>query len=190
MGAFIVNFQLRSDSLPAVQSAMSKLVTTSAYVSPPKNGWITVYDAASDSQDDALIRRIGEGLSRAAKTDVFCFMVHDSDIASYWLYQCGRLVDQFNSAPDYFGDVSEEIREAGRGNTDVLIPLCVPGTTREQIETVIHPEEGFPAFAENILVSLADLLGVDERRISLGFEYFEQDGESILDDASEFKRVG
>jgi hypothetical protein len=58
-----------------------------------KNGWITVYDAASDAQDDALIRRIAEGLSRAAKTDVFGFIVHDSDLAGYWLYQCGKLVD-------------------------------------------------------------------------------------------------
>jgi hypothetical protein len=190
MGAFIVNFQIRCDSLPEVRSAMLKLVTTSAYISPPKNGWITVYDAASDGQDDVLIRSIAEGLSCAAKTDVFGFIVHDSDIAGYWLYQNGTLVDQFNSAPDYFGDVGEEICEAGRGNTDVLFPLCVPGTTREQIDAVIHPEDGFPAFAEEILAALAQLLGIDEGRISLGFEYFEQEGEGILDDASEFASVG
>jgi hypothetical protein len=86
--------------------------------------------------------------------------------------------------------VSEEICEAVRGNSNILIPLCVPGTTREQIDAVIHPQDGFPAFAEEILIALAQLLGVDEGRISLGFEYFEQDGESILDDASEFERVG
>lgn len=190
MGAFIVNFQIRCHSLPAVRSAMEKLVTTAAYVSPSKNGWITVYDAASDEQDDALICRIAAGISRAAKTDVFGFIVHDSDFAGYWLYRCGSVVDQFNSAPDLFEEVSEETREACRGKTDVLWPLCVPGTTRAQIDAVIHPEDDFPVFAEKILTDLAPLLGIDNRRISLGFEYFERHGRRILADASEFARVG
>ncbi len=168
---------------------MENLATSSAYVSQPKNGWITVYDEEADSQDNEVICGIAEGLSRAVNTDVFGFLVHDSDIAAYWLFTSGKLADQFNSAPDYFGDVSDEERDATRGDTDALLALCVPGTTAEMVDAVIHPEAEFPAMADEILFFLAGLLGIEENRIGLSFEYFEDDGEGILGDVSEFERV-
>jgi hypothetical protein len=190
MGAFIVNYQVRADSLAAVRDVLEKMVTARACVSPAKNGWVTVYDEESDSQDDTVLRRIASGLSRALKTDVLAFMVHDSDIAMYWLYQSGKLLDEFNSAPDYFGNtVDDATRNRLRGKTDLLLPLCVAGTTIEQIDAAIHPAEE-PAFAEDYLAQLAPLLGIDETRINLGFEYFTNEGQDILDDASEFESLG
>ena len=189
MGAFIVNYQVRSGSLAAVREVLKSLVTAQAYVSPPKNGWVTVYDEESDSQDDAVLRRIAAGLSRALKTDVIGFMVHDSDIAMYWLYRAGALLDEFSSAPDYFGNaVDDATRERLRGENEILLPLCVSGTTVEAIDAALHPAEE-ATFAEDYLAMLAALLGIDERRINLSFEYFVNEGKDILDDASEFESV-
>ena len=191
MGAFLTNYQVRSKSSPAVVKALSALLESSAYVSPEKGGWVTVYDESSEKQDEAVLTRIAAGLSRELHTAVFGFLVHDSDIAAYWLYQDGMLADQFNSAPDYFDDdIDDETRDCLRGNPEVLLPLCLTGTTSAQIEAVIQAPDGPPVGAENLLPELARLLGMDDERIGLGFEYFNENGEELLPDASEFEPVG
>jgi len=191
MGAFFTNCQVRSTSTPAVAGALAKLIHSPAYVSPEKNGWVTVYAEATEDQDQKVFGRIAGGLSQTLKTDVFGFLVHDSDIAAYWLYRCGALADEFDSAPDYFGEaVDEATRDRVRGNPDALLPVCVPGTTRAQIEAVIHPSGGFSRMAEQILTDLAELLGIDQSRITLGFNYFDEEGEEMLPDADQFEPVG
>jgi hypothetical protein len=191
MGAFFTNCQVRRTSPSAVANALAKLIRSRAYISPEKNGWVTVYAEATEEQDQAVLCRIAAGLSKVLKTDVFGFLVHDSDIAAYWLYRCGALADEFNSAPDYFGEtVDDATRARVRGSPDALLPLCVAGTTRAQIEAVIHPSDGFQLMAEQILADLAELLGIDESRIALGFNYFAEEGEEMLPDADQFEPVG
>lgn len=191
MGAFFTNCQVRSASTSAVSQALAKLVKTRGYVSREKNGWVTVYTEATEEQDQTALCRIAGGLSKALQTDVFGFPVHDSDIAAYWLFRCGRLTDEFNSAPDYFGErVDAATRSRLRGDADALLPLCVSGTARAQIEAVIHPPDGFQLMAEQILTDLGELLGIDESRIALGFNYFEEEGEEMLPDADQFEPVG
>jgi hypothetical protein len=190
MGSFFTNFQVRTASTTAVASLLPKVTSGRAYVSQPKNGWITVYAEESESQDDAVLKRIGQGLSRSLKTDVFSFLLHDSDIAMYSLYRSGDLVDEFNSCPDYFGDdVDEPTRERLAGNVDVLLPICPPETSRKELEQLLHNEEERTAFADDLLTDLAKLLGIDPARIILGLKYFEEEGEQILDDAAEFTLV-
>ena len=191
MAAFFTNYQIHTNSVAAIKKALGPLIKSRAYVSPEMNGWITVYDEASDEQDQAVLTRTAAALSQALETAVFAFLVHDSDVAMYWLYEKGDLADEYNSAPDYFGeDVSEQARALVRGNPDRLLPLCVSGTTRAQIEAVIHPTDGLPLMAEEIFADLAKLLGIDDARISLGFTYFESEGEEILPDAGKYEPVG
>ena len=138
-----------------------------------------------------MLRHVAMEVSKSLKTAVFAFLVHDSDIAAYWLYENGVIKDEFNSAPDYFEEkVTEKERARVRGNSDVLLPLCVAGTTRKDIEAVIRPADEPPLMAEGILTDLAPLLGIDDARIGLGFTYFEEDGENVLPDAAEFEPLG
>jgi hypothetical protein len=190
MGAFLTNYHIRGKSAAEVSKAVTGLVQSRAYVSPEKSGWVTVYDFDSDRQEETIITNLAAGLSKALNTSVLAFLVHDSDIAVYWLYQNGALADEFNSAPDYFKEVSETEKLRVRGDADELLPLCVAGTTLEQVEEVIHPADGFPTFAESILEDFAKLLGIDEARLSGGFRYFEEEGEEMLPDASEFTPIG
>jgi len=190
MGAFFVNYHVRSDSTARVCKALGPLIKAGAYVSPTKNGWVTVYEKSSDEQDDEIIRRIGSELSNTLKTAVISFLVHDSDIAIYWFFRSGELVDEFNSAPDYYEKASKAERARTHGNADLLLPLCVPGTTREQVDAVLHPAEGHPLMADDIVSDLAELFGMDDSRAHLGFNYFEDEGEESLPDAVEFEPVG
>lgn len=191
MGAFFTNFQVRNISTKAIGAAVPKLTKSRAYVSPESNGWTTVYVEAAEDQNDETLRAIAGGLSISLKADVLAFLVHDSDIAVYWLYRNGTLTDEFNSAPDYFGeDVDDKTRERVSGNVDALLPLCVASTTRSQLDEVLHPPDGPPTMAEDIVIELAKLLGIDESRASLGFKYFDEEGEEMLPDASQFLPVG
>ena len=191
MGAFFTNIQVRNGATKAICSALPRLTTSRAYVSPPRNGWVTVYAEATEDQSDPPMLSLAEGLSRMFKTDVLGLLVHDSDIAMYWLYRCGEPLDQFNSLPDYFGEtVDDETREQVRGNTDILLPLCVAGTTRAQLDEVLHPPDGPGTIAEEIVSELAKLLGIDEARACVGFKYFAREGREVLPDATDFEPVG
>lgn len=192
MGAFFTNYQVRSTDANAVATKLAPLLKSRAYVSPASGGWVTVYDEATESQDSEVLIKLAKVLSKALKTEVFGFLVHDSDIAFYYLCQNGELVDEFDSCPDYFGnEVSAAERERVRGVTEKLLPLAAAGTTREQIDTVIHPasSEDFPLMAEEIIRELGALLGMDENRTGLGFKYFENEGADLLDDAADFVEV-
>lgn len=191
MGAFFTNLQVRHASTKAICSALPKLTNARAYVSPESNGWVTVYTEATEDQNDKTLRAIAVGLSKSLKADVLAFLVHDSDIAAYWLYCNGALTDEFDSAPDCFGQkVNEKTRARVRGNTETLLPICVAGTTRDQLDAVLHPPDGHPTFAEEIVTELAKLLGIDEGRACLGFNYFDEEGAEILPDVAEFEPIG
>jgi hypothetical protein len=191
MGASFTNLHVRSAPTQSVCDALPKITPSRAYISRPSNSWVTVYTEVTEDQDDKKLRAIASELSKTLKADVLAFVVHDSSIAMYWLYRNGTLADEFNSAPEYFGNhVSNEERARVRGNTDALLPLCVDGTTREQLDEVLHPPGGPPTFAEEIIYELAKLLGIDDARASLGFEYFTAEGEEILPDAGDFEPVG
>ena len=191
MGSFFTNFHIRTDAPDKVRAALVPLVKARAYVSPPANGWITVYDEASDDQDETIICKMAEGLSKKLRTAVVAFLVHDSDVAMYWLYRDGKLADEFNSAPDYFGEsVSKATRARVRGKSEALRPLCVEGATMGRLEAVLHPAGGQPLMAEDTVTDIAELLGIDGARATVGFRYFEEEGEEILPDVSEFQPVG
>jgi hypothetical protein len=190
MGAFFTNLQVRKASAQATCAALEKMDLGRAYVSPDGNGWVTVYCEATDEQDIGTMGNLASGLSKTLKTEVLGFLVHDSDIAMYWLYRNGELIDEFNSAPNYFEQKEFSGDGPQGGNADVLLPLCVTGTTRAQLEALLHPSDGFPLMVEEIVADLSKLLGIDDTRSNLGFTYFEQEGEGILPDIAEFQPVG
>lgn len=190
MGASFTNVHVRNATKESICIGLPRLTKDGGHVSAEKNGWVTVYLEASEDQVDE-VGRIAAGLSKMLKTDVIGFLVYDSDIAAYWLYRSGELIDEFNSAPNYFEGKEFGESDAGPGgNPDVLLPLCVRGATRAQLEQVLHPPDGYPIMAEEIVGELSKLLGIDDARSNLGFTYFEQQGKEILPDADDFEPIG
>ena len=47
MGVFCVNFHVQSENSKAVTKALARIVDVEALVAPPKNGWITFFDASA-----------------------------------------------------------------------------------------------------------------------------------------------
>src|SRR5580700_7770007 len=116
MGAFFANYHVRKADAAACAKALTTLISSRALVTDSKNGWTTVYDERSDSQNIEILRGLAKGLSSKLKTAVTAMMVHDSDLFVYLIYEHGELIDQFDSKPDYFGPVSEAQKKEWRGD--------------------------------------------------------------------------
>lgn len=153
MGTFCVNFHARTDSRDAVAKALARIVHVEALVAAPKNGWITFFDKSASSQDTKQLIRIARSLSKKMQTAVFGFLVHDSDVFQYHLFDQGKLVDQFDSHPDHFGAVTNAMRRKYAGRPELLVRWARAGVRVEDIQSVLtgnsyqFEEERAAAFA-------------------------------------------
>src|SRR5262245_36740962 len=161
MGLFCVNMHFRSTDDKALTAAVRKHGVTRFRVLPAKGGWTTLYEEEASHQDDGRIRDLTGSLSRDLKVPAIAFMVHDSDIACYWLYENGQLLDEFNSCPAYFDDDATGDEPPSGGRADVLVRYCRPGVAKDDIASVLG---GGELFAEGLVEHLADALGIDEER--------------------------
>lgn len=59
-------------------------------------------------------------LSEAFSNTVLLLYIYDGDYWGYDLYVHGERIDQFDSDPDYFGEVSEELRQKLKGNAEII----------------------------------------------------------------------
>lgn len=161
MGLFCVNMHFRSTDDKTLTAAVGKRGVSRFRVLPAKGGWTSLYEEEASHQDDGRIRELMDGLSQDLKAAGIAFMVHDSDVACYWLYENGELLDEYNSCPAYFDDdaTGEEPPSGGRPN--VLVRFCRAGVTEEQIATALGGES---VFAEGVIEELATALGIDAER--------------------------
>jgi hypothetical protein len=169
MGVFFANFHVRSDEAARVAAAVTASGATKFRVLPSQRGWVAVYEDRASSQDDQWIRQLANDLSARLQTACVAFLVHDSDIACYWLTDRGELLDEYNSCPEYFEppttDADRQRAEADRtrlqGDVEVFFRYCRPGLDKEKIDKVLRSET---LFAEDVIAQLADFLGIEARR--------------------------
>jgi Ankyrin repeats (3 copies) len=163
MGLFCVNFHVRSAGTTDVTSALKNDETRDTLVLPEKNGWTSFYEKLASHQDEARIVQIGKRVSAGLERLVVAFLVHDSDIACYWLFENGTQVDSYNSCPDYFSDSDADEEHTGDrgGDPELLLRHCRPGTTLAEIQSVLDSDS---IFAEQIIEQVAALLGIPEAR--------------------------
>jgi hypothetical protein len=197
MAVSLVNYHLRTADSAAVFVAVEQLITRRAYVSPADNGWVTVYEELSDSQDPAVLDQLAHDLSLNLHVPLLVFLVQDSNLFVYYLFdEEGCLLDEYNSAPDYFGQTTEEARQRFAGQPVLLLPHCQAGTTKADVEHVLRAgrtplEGGFASTltAEERLRQLSVLLGINEQRARLGFRLFQTTGSRALSDSNRFQVV-
>jgi ankyrin repeat protein len=182
MGLFCVNMHFRTADDKTLSAALNRRGVTRNLVLPAKDGWTSMYEEVASHQDDGRIRELAGGLSKDMHVAAIAFMVHDSDIACYWLFDDGSLIDQYNSCPDYFDDDATDDESTGHsgGTPDVLLRYCRPGVRKEDLEAVLSEQT---VFAENVIQGLANALGIDgERALS---DYRDVAGDDRLDGADE-----
>jgi ankyrin repeat protein len=168
MGASFTNCHIRTSEKTACASALKSAIRSRAMLTEPKNGWISVYDETSESQDMKELRRIGKTISSKLKTTVFCLMVHDSDVFLYLLFDKGKLVDRFDSRPDYFGPATENHRRQWAGNAKRLARFAKDGVTERNITKVLAKNQ---VVEEDRVAEFAALMGIDKQRALSGFKH-------------------
>ena len=108
MGASFDSIHIRTENSDLVQKALEQVAKGSNckfLLGPEINGWISVFP--SDFLNDVICAKIA-GL---VPDDIFHLAVHDDDIFIYYFYRDGRLVDQYNSNPNYPDEDSEEEKQ-------------------------------------------------------------------------------
>jgi hypothetical protein len=162
MGLFCVNFHLRATDERSVADAMSRRGITRFHVVPAKTGWTALYEERASEQDDQWILQLGRGLSEELQVAVIAFLVHDSDIACYWLFDNGQLLDEYNSDPSYFDSDTDGPPSPSGGRTEILVRYCRPGIRQAELAAILAEEAVQEAtFAEEIIDRLARVLGID-----------------------------
>src|SRR6476646_3772809 len=105
MGNFYTNFTLKNPDADDIADTLRQ-ASRAAFVSPEQRGYVVVYEAEADNQDVSAIEEVGVMLSKQQKCPVLAVLNHDDDVLCYWLFDCGKLIDEYNSNPDYFGSAS------------------------------------------------------------------------------------
>ena len=196
MSASFVNYHVRSDDPEAVAAAVTGLVQGRAYLTPPADGWVTLYDEVSERQDAYEIGRVAGELSAALATAVFAFVVAEGTLFVYYLFEGGDLLDEYNSDPPPAADVARVDPSTWfAGRPEVLVQFCAPGTDVEVLSRLLarvdtRHESGFASAvrAEQRLRPLAGTLRINLARATRGF-YDVDRGRSALPDGASYRRL-
>ncbi len=114
-------------------------------------------------------------LAKSLGGHVFGLLVHDDDVFVYDYYQSGRLVDQFNSKPDYFEPVSARQKAKYQGHPERFAELAADQSRFDDLRTRLADTEGV-IFASELLAAFADSLGISNATTS--YEYLHENEET------------
>ncbi len=147
-----------------IEGALKRRRVTQYHVAAGKNGWTSLFEERASEQDDQRIRELAGGLSKDLRVPAIAFLVHDSDIACYWLYENGELLDEYNSDPGYFDGETDGPPSPTEPRTDLLLRYCRPGVKESDVAAILDMGNvRATTFAEEIIERLARLLGIDSR---------------------------
>ncbi len=160
---------LQTDDQRAVVQVVSTLVprvfrSHATVVSPPRNGWVAVYDEVAD-RDPRQLARLGRELSNATGLVVFTMGVEEGAAVHYIAFERGRTIDEYLSVPDFRGALPPGDAIALRANPTVVARLtgAHPAGIRSVARTAASPDELPPA--DELLRELALALGLEGTHI-------------------------
>jgi hypothetical protein len=166
MGSFYVNFSVKRDDPQRMASALQR-AGRKAVITPPLNGYVVVYEQEADTQKTSAIEQVGTLLSREAQAPVLAVLNHDDDVLCYWLYEEGRLIDSYNSCPDYFDELGGQADRGGDARR-LCEALSAPSAT-DQVESILRGDEF--VFAVERHEALVRALGLPDCAFGLGYRY-------------------
>lgn len=157
---------VQTDDVAAVERAVHQFVprlpgrSRGSTVSPPRNGWIAVYDDVCD-RDPSMLRRLAKELSERTGAVVLCLGVEHDEVVRFVLLEAGRVVDEYLSVPEYYGTLPPGDVIAMAANPRVVARLtgADPAVIRAVAQTAVSPGELPPA--QELLEALAAAIGLE-----------------------------
>lgn len=160
------SIHVQTDDVPAVERAVRQFVprlpgrSRGSVVSPPRNGWVAVYDEVSD-RDPRQLRRLALELSDRMGAVVLAFGVEEGAVVRYILLDRARLVDEYLSVQEYYGPLPPGDVVALAANSTVVARLtgAEPAGVRAAALHASSPAQ-LPPPAE-LLTALAHAIGIE-----------------------------
>jgi ankyrin repeat protein len=172
MGSDFSNYHIRSEAQDEVIRAMTRLARGAFHVTRPTQGWISVYEAVTETQSAAERRRLARGLSRRLHTGVLALQLHDSSVLSYLLFDDGTLVDEYDSCPDYFGTVPARHHVRTQGDARRLASLATKAGQSARLARILDRRTRH-VFEDERLAKLARALSIRPSRAAASLEDLE-----------------
>jgi ribosomal protein S18 acetylase RimI-like enzyme len=154
---------VQTDDRPRVEQAVAKFIPRLGHsdrtdVSEPANGWVRVDDELC-SREPELLRRLARELSYAIGAVTLALGVERA-VVRFVLFDRGRVVDEYLSVPEYFGELPPGDVVALAANPTVVARLTGADATRVRsvARTASSPAELPPA--RELLQVIAETLGV------------------------------
>ena len=170
MGAFYGSIHIRTENSAAVQKALDQLAKEANcrfLLGPPLNGWISVFPNESGQND-----RISVEIAKRLPNDIFHLIVHDDDIFGYFFFRDGKLIDQYNSCPDYFEEVSDEEKQQCQGKPELFQDLLVKPESLGKIQALlIADKKNEFVFEHERMAQFVESLGLQNALSS--YEYLQ-----------------
>jgi hypothetical protein len=162
-----------------------------AFVSRAEGNALVVFERDSEDQDYAVLRELAADLSTTFTCVALAVMNHDDDVLLYTLYQHGRAIDAYNSAPAYF-DEDRSGDDRGGDARRLAEAFNVPDQA-PQIEAVLGLEAGADdgiVFETDRHGQLVEALASPKCAVGTGYNYL--DAEEYPEDyaAEDFTQVG
>ena len=157
---------VQSDDLPAIERAVRQFVprlpgaSQGSLISPPRNGWIAVYDDVCD-RDPTMLRRLARELSDRMGAVVLALGVEQDEVVRFVLLDRGGVVDEYLSVPEHYGPLppGDVIGLAANPRVVSRLTGADPAAVRAVARTAASPAELPPA--RELLADLARAIGIE-----------------------------
>lgn len=186
MGNFYTNITLHGPDQDATVAFLNAQ-RRAAYVSPTVNGCTVVFDEACETQDTEILEALAAQLSQQFACPALAVLNHDDDVLWYKLYDAGQALDEYNSAPDYFGDEEEGPRGAG-GDARKLCRAFKAEQNLNDVERILRAADEY-LFALEQHDELVRALGLPTFAVGTGYNYLAEDETPEGLDASDLKHT-
>jgi len=167
------SIHIQTDDLSAVEQAVRQFVprlpggSRGSLVAPPRNGWIAVYDDVCDRNPE-MLRRLARELSDRMGAVTLLLGVEREELLRMILFERGKVVDEYLSAPEFYGPLPPGDVVGLAANPTVVSRLtgADPEAIRRIARTAPSPADLPPA--RDLLAELAAQLGAEGAGHGLG----------------------
>jgi ribosomal protein S18 acetylase RimI-like enzyme len=153
---------VQTDDAPRVENAVASYLPRvgrqgGAAVTAAANGWTRV---AVDPFDREVQRKLAQELSDRLGAIVVSLAVEDGAVVHFFLYERNRMVDEYLSVPEYYGDLPPGDALALRANPTVVSRLTGADPARVRaIARTADTSAALPPAAE-LYAQIAELMGL------------------------------
>ena len=130
------NYHIRHRSADTVEKVARTVLSGKAYLTNLWGDWISLYDDQT-GQNPAELHRVAGMLSAGLGCPVFGFLVLESDVLEYAIYDQGNLRDEFSSKPEHSGALAASRRARLNGQPEVVKQYVSVGVKLDEIKRLL-----------------------------------------------------